>query len=87
LATVPIAFAIHLYLTRRGSWAALGVSVLAFATLLLSDILSIVNQAPYIIMWDIWDQPLLIIALPTMVWSLDVLGSRRRKSNASDSSP
>lgn len=33
LATVPIAFAIHFYLTRRRSWAALGASVLAFAAI------------------------------------------------------
>jgi|HubBroStandDraft_1064217.scaffolds.fasta_scaffold10901_3 hypothetical protein len=32
-ATVPIAFAIHSYLTRRRPWAALGVSVLAFAAI------------------------------------------------------
>ena len=71
LATLPIALAIRFCLTRRRLWVALSVSVVVFLTLLPALDTSVANQASYVIIWTIWEQVLLISALPTMVWIME----------------
>ena len=76
LATFPIALAIHLYFPQRRLRAALSVSAIVFFTLLPAFTLS-VSQPLYVILWTIWEQVLLISALPVLVWAMGVAGVRR----------
>jgi hypothetical protein len=76
LSTLPIALAIRLYFIKHRLWAALCVSVLVFLTLLPAFDFS-VTQAPYVTIWTIWEQVLLISALPIVVWIMEVAVQRR----------
>ena len=81
LVTIPIAFALRFCIARRRPVAAFSVSVLVFLVMALPAMpLSFAKQPLYAVIWTIWEQVLLIGALPTIVWIIDASVRRREPS-------